>query len=122
MEQMNLIAMIVFLSTGVLMIGLGIPMAARKIKQNMFYGARLKYTLMDEEIWWEVNARAGKDMIIIGIVLAALGIGAVFYFKEQPLSLYYLIGGTGVEMILIIVMTVRSIALSNKMAKEKGLK
>lgn len=122
MENMNLIAMIVFLSSGVLMIGLGIPMAARKIKQNQLYGARLKYTLMDEEIWWEVNAQAGKDMIILGIVLAALGIGAIFYFKEPPLSQYYLIGGTAVELILVILMTVRSVGLSNKMAKEKGLK
>ncbi|OHD57018.1 MAG: hypothetical protein A2Y33_08815 [Spirochaetes bacterium GWF1_51_8] len=121
MSEMTIITIAVFGSSAMLFFILGIPMAIRKVKPNQIYGARTKYTLMDEEIWYDVNAVAGKLLMVTGVVLAAIAIVPVFYKLEKPYDLYYLVGGAGVEFILLILMTVKVVTMSRNMAREKGL-
>lgn len=55
-----------FLGTGLLFVLLGLPMWRSMVGPNSFYGVRLPSTLNDPEVWYEVNARSGLDMVWLG--------------------------------------------------------
>lgn len=63
---------LLFPAIGVLLALLGWPLAARKIGPNRWYGLRVPATFADRQVWFEANALAGRDMIVLGIVLAAV--------------------------------------------------
>lgn len=60
----------IYLVCGVLFVALGIPLAQRRIKPNMWYGFRVPQTLKDERVWYETNAYFGVRFVIVGIVTA----------------------------------------------------
>jgi len=68
----SLLLLGVFEATALLWVGLGIPLLRRKVRPNWFYGFRTPGTLRDEQLWYEVNAGIGADMIAVGVVLAVL--------------------------------------------------
>ena len=43
---------------------LGIPLWARRVPPNRFYGVRTRTTLTDEARWYEINARTGRDLTL----------------------------------------------------------
>lgn len=60
--------MIFFACTGLLVIGLSIPMILQKLKPNGWYGFRTPKTLSDEKIWYPANTYSGKLMLGLGIL------------------------------------------------------
>ena len=60
-----------FLGIGVLFVGLGTPMALRKVPPNGLYGVRVPATLRDERVWYETNAVSGRDLVLLGVILIA---------------------------------------------------
>ncbi len=60
--------------TGMLFIGLGVPLALRKVSPNHWYGLRIPATLSDERVWFEANALFGKHLILIGIGIIGVAI------------------------------------------------
>jgi uncharacterized membrane protein len=73
----QLLLMILFSLSGLLIIVLSLPLVFRKVPPNSFYGLRVPATLKDEWVWYEANAKAGRDLIGFGVlfILAALGLG-----------------------------------------------
>lgn len=69
------IGLVVYVITNALIAGLGVPLLRRRIKPNGLYGLRIRETLADEEVWYEANARAGRDMMIMGVLGVVLSIG-----------------------------------------------
>jgi uncharacterized membrane protein len=65
---------LLFVGTGLLLVALGWPLARRRIKPNRWYGVRLPATFADERVWYEANALAGRDMMLLG---SALGVAAL---------------------------------------------
>lgn len=66
---------VVFAATGLLMIGLAIPLLRRRVAPNALYGLRVPATFASEWVWYEANARSARDLAIFGaggIVLAAV--------------------------------------------------
>ena len=59
---------ILFIASGLLIIGLALPMIHRRVKPNAVYGLRVPATFADEWVWYEANARSGRDLLISGIV------------------------------------------------------
>ena len=59
------------LLSAVLLIVLAVPLWMRMVPPNRFYGVRTRATLGDEQRWYAVNASAGFDLFISGIVLLA---------------------------------------------------
>jgi uncharacterized membrane protein len=55
---------------GLLLAALGWPMATRRVRPNRWYGLRIPATFADERVWYEANAVAGRDMMVLGAVLA----------------------------------------------------
>jgi len=124
MEEIKMIVLIICFASAVLFIGLGIPMALRKVKRNGVYGARMKYTMMDDDIWYEVNAMAGKGIIIVGILEAAMGVASIFVLKnvtDKPTVIKFLIGIGAIEMIGLLIVTIMAVRMSRRMAADKGL-
>jgi uncharacterized membrane protein len=50
--------------TGPLLVLLAIPLWARRVPPNRFYGVRTRTTFSDEALWYEINARSGRDLAL----------------------------------------------------------
>jgi uncharacterized membrane protein len=81
------ILMTLYLVSGSLLILLSIPLVLRKIPPNPIYGFRVRWTMEDPELWYSVNAFAGKWLSVVGIfsILGAVGLSLI---PGIPLILY----------------------------------
>ncbi len=70
--------MITFVFTGLLLVGLSIPMIQRRVGPNAIYGFRTPKTLSDETVWYEANAYSGRMLLRAGIVNTAAAL--LFFF------------------------------------------
>ena len=120
MQPANLMAMAIIAGSGVVLIALGIPLWLRRVKPNHMYGFRIRATLENEDIWWVVNARCGRQLFLLGIISIAMGIIAapVDLGKRGASDALYL-------WILILVLgigwiTVTGYRLACKMEGENG--
>jgi hypothetical protein len=68
-----------YVAVGLLLSGLSLPLIARKVPPNPLYGFRVKQTLEDPVVWYEVNAFAGRGLLIDGfiVVIASAVLAAV---------------------------------------------
>lgn len=98
---------------GIALILSGIPLYLRRVPPNYFFGVRLPTTLHDEEIWYDVNARAGRDFVVIGtLYLAALGIAQSKGLHWDPalrilVPITVLVAGLIIESVVIVTLTRR---------------
>jgi uncharacterized membrane protein len=60
---------------GLLFVAISIPLIRRRIPPNGLYGLRVPATFADEWVWYEANARSGRDFLWLGLLLTALAIG-----------------------------------------------
>jgi uncharacterized membrane protein len=70
--------MLLFVCTGLLLVGLSIPLLLRRVKPNGWYGFRTRKTFSDERIWYEGNAYAGKWLLISGIIHTVVSLALYF--------------------------------------------
>lgn len=70
--------MLLFVCSGLLLLGLSIPLMLRRVKPNWWYGFRTRKTLGDEHIWYDSNAYAGKWLLISSIIFTLVSL--VLYF------------------------------------------
>ena len=76
---------ILFALLGLLFVGLGLPLWARRVPPNKYYGCRTNKTLSDSEIWYEANSKHGRDLIFAGaLVIAASLMALVFGHNAKP--------------------------------------
>jgi uncharacterized membrane protein len=68
---------ILFVASGLLQIGLALPLIYRKIPPNRLYGFRVRCTLEDKDVWYAANAFAGKRLAWAGVATAAAAV--IFY-------------------------------------------
>ena len=78
MMENNVIFGLLNIVSGVLIIGISIPLVMRKIKMNRFYGMRIRKAFESDEIWYELNAYAGKLGIVWSIPIIVAGIICFF--------------------------------------------
>lgn len=57
----------------ILVIVLGIPLAAGRVGRNVAYGFRSARTMASDEIWYPVNRAGGWSIIAAGLVWLLLG-------------------------------------------------
>ena len=55
--------------TGLLLIGLSIPLIQRRVPPNHWYGFRVPRTLRSASVWYDANAYAGKALIIPALLM-----------------------------------------------------
>ncbi len=60
---------LVFVGTGLLLMGISVPLVRRRVPPNGLYGLRVPATQRDPAVWYEANAQHGRDMIGVGALV-----------------------------------------------------
>lgn len=55
---------LLFALTGLLFVGLSVPLIQQRVPPNRYYGFRAKKTLSDTKIWYEANRVSGDDLFL----------------------------------------------------------
>ncbi len=74
MPHAMLFSMALFIAVSLLLIGLALPLMRRRVKPNALYGLRVPATLADEWVWYEANARSGRDLLLLGLMELGLSL------------------------------------------------
>lgn len=72
------IFLILYLGAGLLFSGIALPLLARKIPPNNWYGFRVDATLKNPKLWYEVNAYMARGMLVLGLVTGATALAGYF--------------------------------------------
>lgn len=74
MSDPDLVLLIVFASTGLLLVGLSIPLLRNRVPPNPWYGFRVRRTLENRAVWYPANAYSAKGLLWTGLatVVAAI--------------------------------------------------
>ena len=71
---MNIWLMAVSAGASLVIITIAIPLIRRRVPPNAIYGLRVPATFADEWVWYEADARSGRDLLALGMVLMAVTI------------------------------------------------
>ena len=80
---MNLL-LVLYISIGILLALLSIPLIWRWIPPNGWYGFRIRQTLENPQLWYEVNAFAGRRLFLTGFAIA---LGALLFYLVPGFTL-----------------------------------
>jgi uncharacterized membrane protein len=69
--------MITYVFTGLLLVGVSVPLIQRRVRPDLIYGFRTPKTLSDENVWYEANAYSGRMLLRAG---AASTVAALMFF------------------------------------------
>lgn len=111
---------ILLVVVGLLIIVLAIPLAQRRVPPNRWYGIRLPSTLADEGVWYAANARAGRDMIVVGTVVTLLALAAPLALPHWPPDLRTLF----VAVVLVVgsmIATVRAVRHVGRLRRDEDV-
>ena len=78
MDTVNIAVSLCNILTGMLVVGLCLPMIKGKVKMNPWYGARFRKAYESDEAWYKINAYCGRRMIYWSIVVMLIGVLALF--------------------------------------------
>jgi len=56
---------------GIFLILVALPLMMGKVPPNAVYGLRVPETLGDEDVWYLANAKAGRELAVVGATVAA---------------------------------------------------
>src|SRR4051794_2247351 len=70
--------LILFVCSGLVLVGLAIPLILGKVGPNPWYGFRVERTLSDPAAWYAVNTYAAKRFLVVGIANSLSAI--ILYF------------------------------------------
>lgn len=96
----------IFAGGSLLLSGFSIPMIRNKVPPNLFYGVRIPRTFADEAVWYAVNRFAGKRLLIVGLVSAALAIGLYFIPGITIDSYAWIFSGVFLVLFAIVVIQI----------------
>jgi len=86
--------------SGLLLAGLSVPLILHKIPPNGLYGFRVPSTLENPQLWYKVNAYAGRRFVLVGLGTAIGGI--ILFFTTQPDVEEYALSCLGVFLALFL--------------------
>lgn len=107
-----------YAGSGILLAALAVPLMRRRVPPNAFYGLRIPETLADDGVWYEANARSGRDLLRVGLaILVGSLLLAVVPWREPA---YYALVMSAVLVGAVIAYAVKSIRMARDLAREKG--
>jgi uncharacterized membrane protein len=71
--------LIIYVTGGLLLAVISLPLIYGKIKPNYLYGFRVPATLENPDLWYTVNKYAAKRLLIAGLMMIVAAIGLYFY-------------------------------------------
>lgn len=91
--------------SGLLLIALALPLWLRRVPPNGLYGARFGSALADPQVWYAINARAGRNLAVIGAVYLIL-VAAIAVIPSWNRAAW-LLGVTALLVLALIGNTIR---------------
>jgi hypothetical protein len=73
------------LLTGLLLIGLAVPLVRRRVPMNRWYGVRVRKAYVSDSNWYAINEVGGRWLAAAGAVLALIG-GAVLLWPPKTVA------------------------------------
>jgi hypothetical protein len=67
-DQTMTMLLVMYVCSGALLCAISIPLVLRKIGPNPLYGFRVRQTLEDPRVWFDVNAYAAKGLFCVGLI------------------------------------------------------
>ena len=64
---------------------LAVPLIRRRVKMNDVYGVRIPRAFESDEQWYRINEYGGRRLLAWSVVIALLGIVALFVRDERVL-------------------------------------
>lgn len=107
---------IIFPAAGLLLFLLGWPLALRRVKPNPLYGLRVRATMMDERVWYDANAVAGKDSMVFGALFTATALLLPWVGVTESAYKATCITAMGAGL---LVLTIRGWRTANRMQRER---
>lgn len=100
-----------------LFVAFGWPLATRRVRPNRWYGLRVPATLADERVWYDANAVAGRDMMVLGVIVSMVALWLPRLVRLQE-SAY---AGTCAALVAVgsLALVVRGWRLANRMLRER---
>ena len=108
---------LLFPALGILLVGLALPLAARRVRPNRWYGLRVPATFADAHVWYEANAVAGRDMVALGTLVTIVGIALPRVVRLSPDA--YAGICAGLLGIGSLILAVRGWVLANRLLRER---
>jgi uncharacterized membrane protein len=70
--------LVIFGLMSLLYVGLGIPLAQRRVKRNHLYGLRVGETMASDAVWYEANEICGREFVAFGWISLIVAVGLAF--------------------------------------------
>lgn len=102
------------LGLGILFVALGYPMYRRMVGPNTIYGFRTVQTISDPDVWYPVNERSGKHLIIIGLVLIVVGALSLIVARSESRQQIII----GIALLISLGGAIASAVVCYRMAKQ----
>ncbi len=93
---------------GIVFVIAGIPLILRWVPPNQIYGFRISKKVFRPEVWYPVNAVGGWMLLVLGLVLAGLGVALPHIPIESELFKLNIVGG--IALVGVVVMSIVSYA------------
>jgi hypothetical protein len=72
---------------GLVLAGISVPLILHRIPPNGLYGFRIRATINNPELWYKVNAYAGRRLLVVGLG-TAVGAILLFYTVDSGINGY----------------------------------
>jgi uncharacterized membrane protein len=68
---------------GIVIVMVALPLSQGKVAMNHFYGVRVRRSFESEEKWYKINRFGGRQLMIWGAIIAAMGAMMIFLDLEK---------------------------------------
>ena len=109
---------IAYASTGLLLILLSIPLILGKVRPNHWYGFRIRLTLDNPDIWYPVNAWAGRRLCVAGAVILIVELSALLV--PEILFPWYSVALAVVLIVAVLLLLVFGIRYARQLDREQN--
>ena len=108
---------LLFIAVGILFVALAVPMIRRRVPPNALYGLRVPATFADESVWYEANARSGRDLLGLGLLTGMLALVLPFLVSDPAYSLLM----AGILIAGALGLAVRGWRTANRLLQQRRL-
>ncbi len=105
-----------FIAVGGLFIVLAVPLMRRKVPRNSWYGLRIPDTLEDDRVWFEANARLGRETLWSGLAIVVAASVAAFALGDDE-ELPVLVA-SGLLLAVVIHLVIRGFQIARAVKRE----
>lgn len=107
-----------FVAVGLLFCAFAIPLMRRRVPPNGLYGLRVRATFADDDVWYEANARSGRDFFVFGLAQIVLALALPFVVPEITDEAYDT-ANTAFGLLGVLWVAVIGIRRANRLLRER---